>query len=48
MAKGKRRIDKIIIHHSASPIGTTVEQIDQWHKARGWTGIGYHFVSRYI
>lgn len=44
MAKGKRRIDKIIVHHSASPVHTTVDQIDQWHKARGWNGIGYHFV----
>lgn len=44
MAKGKRKIDKVIVHHSASPVSTTVEQIDEWHKARGWSGIGYHWV----
>jgi len=44
MPRGKRKIDKIIIHHSASPVSTTVDQIDKWHKARGWRGIGYHYV----
>lgn len=44
MAKGKRTIKKIIVHHSASPPNTTVAQIDEWHKARGWKGIGYHWV----
>ena len=33
----------IVIHHSASSFGT-VEDIDRWHKERGWDGIGYHFV----
>tara|TARA_R110001606_G_scaffold79118_6_gene182835 strand:+ start:2719 stop:3117 length:399 start_codon:yes stop_codon:yes gene_type:complete len=43
-----RQIDKIIIHCSA----TNEEQdfcardIDRWHKARGWSEIGYHFVIR--
>lgn len=36
-------IDKIIIHCSASEWGD-VRIIDQWHKERGWSGIGYHFV----
>lgn len=44
MARGKRTINKIVVHHSASPPSTTVAEIDQWHKARGWTGIGYHYV----
>jgi len=44
MPRGKRTIRKIIIHHSASPTSTTVEDIDRWHKARGWSGIGYHYV----
>lgn len=41
-----RRIDKIIIHCSATPEGmeTTVEEITKWHKARGFRTIGYHFV----
>lgn len=44
MPKGKRKINAIIIHHSASPVSTTVHQIDTWHKDRGWKCIGYHFV----
>ena len=32
----------LIIHHSASSDATTVEEIRSWHKAKGWTDIGYH------
>ena len=40
-----RKIDKIIIHHSASPSTTTVEDIRKWHvEDNGWNDIGYHFV----
>jgi N-acetylmuramoyl-L-alanine amidase len=41
-----RRIDYIVIHHSASPLSTTLEDIDQWHRAKipPWTGCGYHLV----
>jgi N-acetyl-anhydromuramyl-L-alanine amidase AmpD len=40
-----RNIEKIIVHHSASGSAvTTVEKIDRWHKDRGWSGIGYHYV----
>ena len=35
----------ITIHHSASP-DVSANEIDQWHKSRGWRGIGYHFVLR--
>jgi N-acetylmuramoyl-L-alanine amidase len=35
----------ITVHHSASDIKTTVEDIDKWHRQRGWDGgCGYHFV----
>jgi hypothetical protein len=37
------KIDRIIIHHSASDFGDA-KQIDRWHKERGWKSIGYHFV----
>ena len=33
----------IVIHHSASDVGGA-DRFDQWHKARGWDGLGYHFV----
>lgn len=41
-----RKIDKIILHCAATPEGKdyTVAQIDQWHRARGFKGIGYHYV----
>lgn len=44
---GSRRIiSKIILHCTATPEGRdfTVEQIRQWHLARGFSDIGYHFV----
>lgn len=40
-------VSKIIIHCSATREGDDsidAEVIDRWHKARGWKGIGYHFV----
>ena len=39
-----RDIDLIVIHHSASGLHTTVEDIDKWHRDRGWSQIGYHRV----
>lgn len=41
-----RKIDKIIIHCSATPEGRDVktETIRQWHLKRGWSDIGYHYV----
>lgn len=41
-----RSIDAIIVHCTATPAGrhVTVSDIDRWHKARGWKGIGYHYV----
>lgn len=33
----------IIVHCSASEWGTALD-IDAWHKARGWSGCGYHAV----
>lgn len=41
-----RKIDKIIVHCSATPEckAFSVADIDRWHRARGWKGCGYHFV----
>lgn len=36
---------KAVIHHTASH-DVSASTIDQWHKERGWDGIGYHFVIR--
>lgn len=38
-----RKINKIIVHCSDSTFGDSSD-IDQWHKEKGWSGIGYHFV----
>jgi len=35
----------IVLHHSASP-DVPAAEIHAWHLARGWAGIGYHFVIR--
>lgn len=41
-----RKINKIILHCAATPEGKdfTVADIDRWHRARKFNGIGYHFV----
>ena len=44
--KSKRGIDEIIVHCTATPEGKpfTVNDIRQWHLARGFKDIGYHYV----
>lgn len=44
--KKMRKINEIIVHCTATKEGKdyTVADIDKWHKARGWKGIGYHYV----
>ena len=41
-----RKIDTIIVHCSATPEGKdfTVQQIDSWHRQRGFSCIGYHYI----
>ncbi|AJY46496.1 peptidoglycan recognition protein family protein [Martelella endophytica] len=41
-----RPINEIIIHCTATPEGrpVSVAEINEWHLARGWSGIGYHRV----
>jgi len=41
-----REIQQIVLHCSATPNGRPygATDIDQWHKKRGWKGIGYHHV----
>lgn len=39
-----RKLTKIIIHHSASPLTTKAADIEKWHRSRGFDGIGYHYV----
>ena len=41
-----RFINKIIIHCTATPEGRahTVSDVDRWHKERGFSEIGYHYL----
>lgn len=43
-----RKINLFVIHcadtYSSMDIG--VKEIDKWHKAKGWIGVGYHYVIR--
>lgn len=44
----RNRTDFIIIHCAATKPSMDIgrKEIDRWHRARGWNGIGYHFVIR--
>jgi len=42
----RRRINHIVLHCAAT-VNTKfydAYDIDEWHRARGWSGIGYHYV----
>ena len=41
-----RKLDRIIVHCTATPEGrhVDVDTIRVWHKARGWSDVGYHFI----
>ena len=41
-----RASTKYIVLHHAVAVFCTPQQIDNWHKGNGWTGIGYHFFVR--
>lgn len=38
-----KKVKKLFVHCSATNWGEVME-FDRWHKARGWSGIGYHYV----
>ncbi len=40
---GYRPWRHIVVHHSAGTSGSAA-LFDKWHRARGWDGLGYHFV----
>jgi N-acetylmuramoyl-L-alanine amidase len=41
-----RKLTRIILHCTATPEGrhVDVDTIREWHRKRGWSDIGYHFV----
>lgn len=42
------RVRYIAVHCAATPPDRDIgrKEIDAWHRKRGWSGIGYHFVIR--
>ena len=46
LKKSRRTINEIIIHCTATPEGHdyTVADIRRWHKQRGFSDIGYHYI----
>lgn len=46
LRKSKRSINEIIVHCTATPEGreVSVDEIRRWHKQRGFSDIGYHYV----
>jgi hypothetical protein len=39
-----RKFSHILVHHTASAPGVTLAELDAMHRARGFAGIGYHYV----
>ena len=47
MKQIKRKINKIIIHCTATPEGRQIDidDVRRWHiEERGWSDVGYHFL----
>lgn len=48
--QGRRpdQINMIVVHCSATPAHMDIgkDEINKWHTAQGWIGIGYHYVIR--
>ena len=39
-------VNGIVLHHSGVTVPQTVETIHEYHKSKGWAGIGYHYYVR--
>ena len=46
--KKRLKTDYIVVHCSATPpnMDVGVKEIDEWHKTRGFTKVGYHDIIR--
>ena len=45
MLSTRAHTDYIALHHAEAST-CTAQQVDEWHKSNGWSGIGYHFFVR--
>ena len=41
----RAKTDYVVLHHAAA-VACSPYQVDSWHKANGWSGIGYHYFIR--
>ncbi len=41
----RAKTNYVVLHHAAAK-ACSPYQIDSWHKANGWSGIGYHYFIR--
>lgn len=43
-----RPINRIILHYTETPeyMDVSIEDVRKWHKERGFTDVGYHFLVR--
>jgi N-acetylmuramoyl-L-alanine amidase len=48
LRKTDRKINKIILHCTATPEGMDVDvkKVTEWHKKRGFSTIGYHYLVK--
>lgn len=44
--KPRLKTGKIVIHHTATNGDVSAETVHSWHLAKGWAGIGYHYLVR--
>jgi N-acetylmuramoyl-L-alanine amidase len=44
----QEHIERIVVHCADTPASMDigVDEIDRWHRDRGWSGCGYHYVIR--
>jgi len=43
--KVRPRTSRVVVHHSASA-DVSAAEVHHWHLAKGWSGIGYHYLIR--
>lgn len=41
-----KKVEGIALHHSGVTVLQSVEVIHNYHKSKGWAGIGYHYYAR--
>ena len=41
-----KKVEGIALHHSGVAVSQSVEVIHNYHKSKGWAGIGYHYYVR--